>query len=203
MVDKNAISRVCQKQEGFLSQLFMVPKKDGGQRPIINLKKLNSFVQTEHFKMEGIHMLKDLLKPGDWMTKVDLKDAYFMIPVTTDHRKLLQFKWLGETYQFNCLPFGLSSAPWVFTKTTKPIVAILRTMGLRMIMYIDDILILSETESLSREQTAGLIFLLENLGFIISYPKSFLTSSKRIEFLGFIVDSTQWRSNCQGRNQKD
>ena len=57
----------------------MVPKKDGGQRPIINLKKLNSFVQTQHFKMEGIHMLKDLLKPGDWMTKVDLKDTYFMI----------------------------------------------------------------------------------------------------------------------------
>ena len=81
---------------------------------------------------------KDLLKSGDWMTKVDLKDGYFMIPVTTDHRKLLQFKWLGETYQFNCLPFGLSSALWVFTKTTKPTVAILRTMGLRMIIYIDE-----------------------------------------------------------------
>ena len=69
--------------------------------------------------MEGIHMLKDLLKPGNWMTKVDLKDAYFMIPVTTDHRTLLQFKWLGETYQFNCLPFWLSSTPWVFTKDYK------------------------------------------------------------------------------------
>ena len=77
-------------------------------------------------------MLKDLPKPGNWMTKVDLKDNYFMIPVTTDHRKLLQFKWIGETYQFTCLPFGLSLAPWVFTKTTKPIVAILRTMGLRI-----------------------------------------------------------------------
>ena len=163
MVEKNTISRVCKEQEGFCSQLFMVPTKDGGQRPIINLKKLNSFVQTEHFKMEGIHMLKDLLKPGDWMTKVDLKDAYFMMPVATNHRRFLQFKCLGETYQFNCFPFGLSSAPWVFTKTTKPIVAILRTMGLRMIIYIDDILILSETESLSREQTAGLVFLLENL----------------------------------------
>ena len=130
MVEKNAISRVCKEQEGFFFQLFMVPKKDGGQRPIINLKKLNSLVQTDHFKMEGIHMLKDLLKPGDWMTKVDLKDAYFMIPVATNHRSLLQFKWIGKTYQFNCLPFGLSSAPWVFTKTTKPIVAILRTMGL-------------------------------------------------------------------------
>ena len=41
------------------------------------LKGLNSFVEAVHFKMEGIHMLRDTLKPGNWMTKVDLKDAYF------------------------------------------------------------------------------------------------------------------------------
>ena len=202
MVEKNAISRVCKEQEGFHFQLFMVLKNDGGQRPIINLKKLNSFVQTKHFKMEGIHMLKDLLKPGKWMIKVNLKDAYLMIPIATNHRRLLQFKWLGKTYQFNCLPFGLSSAPWVFTKTTKPIVAILRTMGLRMIIYIDDILILSETESLSREQTGGLVFLLENLGFIINYPKSILEPSMKIEFLGFIVDSTTMEIKLSGEKIK-
>ena len=56
-------------------------------------------------------------------------------------------------------------------------------MGLRMIIYLDDTLILSETESLSWEQTAGHIFLLENLGFIINYPKSILKPSKKIEFL--------------------
>ena len=58
MVDKNAISRVYKEQEGFQSQLFVVRKKDGGQRPIINLKKLNSFVQTEHFKMKGIQYVQ-------------------------------------------------------------------------------------------------------------------------------------------------
>ena len=46
MVDENAISRVYKEQEGFQSQLFVVRKKDGGHRPIINLKKLNSFVQS-------------------------------------------------------------------------------------------------------------------------------------------------------------
>jgi len=46
-----------------------------GQRPVINLKTLNQFVNTEHFKMEGIHTVKDPLRPGDWLTKVNLKDA--------------------------------------------------------------------------------------------------------------------------------
>lgn len=43
---------------GFYSTLFLVPKKDGGQRPVINLKCLNAFIEAPHFKMEGIHTLK-------------------------------------------------------------------------------------------------------------------------------------------------
>ena len=66
---------------GFLSNIFLVPKKDGGQRPVINLKALNQFLHPHHFKIEGIHTLRDLVRPGDWLTKVDLKDAFFTIPI--------------------------------------------------------------------------------------------------------------------------
>jgi len=58
--------------------MFIVPKKDGGQRPVINLKHLKKFVKSEHFKMEGLHTVKALLRRSDWMAKVDLKDAFFM-----------------------------------------------------------------------------------------------------------------------------
>ena len=71
----------CNTEGGFVSSIFLVDKKDGGHRPVINLKKLNSFVNFQHFKMEGIHMLRDLLKKGDFMVKLDLKDAYFTVPV--------------------------------------------------------------------------------------------------------------------------
>ena len=200
MVAKQVISQVPHEEasKGFKSQLFSVPKKDGGMRPIINLKGLNTYVETVHFKMEGIHMLKDTLKPGDWMTKVDLKDAYFMVPIAPHHRPLLRFQWQGKTYQFNCLPFGLSSAPWVFTKTTRPIVATLRSIGLRMIIYIDDMLIMAPSPTVAREHTAGLIFLLENLGFIINHPKSVLTPTQEILFLGFTISSTTMEIRLPG-----
>ena len=91
-------------------------KKDGGQRPVINLKNLHSFVDAPHFKMKGIHTLKSLVLEGDWLVNVDLKDAYFSVPISQENRKFLCFQFEDKSYQFNCLPFGLASAPWIFTK---------------------------------------------------------------------------------------
>ena len=191
MLEKHAIEETTPSGHGFLSTIFLVPKKDGGQRPVINLKCLNKFVYTEHFKMEGIHILRDLLRTGDWMTKVDLKDAYFMVPIHEEDRAFLKFSFKERTYQFKCLPFGLACAPWVFTKILKPLAAQLRQPGMRLIVYIDDILILAESKELAREHVIGLIYLLENLGFVINQPKSILEPTQSIEFLGFSVNSVQ------------
>ncbi len=80
---------------------------------------------------------------------------------------------------------------------------ILRTMGLRVIIYIDDILIMEETQSLAREHTAGLIFLLENLGFIINNPRSLLTPTQEIEFLGFSVNTVSMEIKLPGEKITD
>ena len=81
LMEKGAITRVTPVSDQFVSNLFLVPKRDGSSRPVINLKDLNAFLCYDHFKMEGIHLLRDLLRPGDWLGKVDLKDAYFVMPI--------------------------------------------------------------------------------------------------------------------------
>ena len=50
-----------------MSNLFLVGKKDGGNRPVINLKNLNASIPYLHFKMEGLHLLKDILKEKDYV----------------------------------------------------------------------------------------------------------------------------------------
>ena len=48
------------------------PKKDGGFRPVVNLKSLNKYTLEEHFKIEGFHMVRDLVRQGDLLAKIDL-----------------------------------------------------------------------------------------------------------------------------------
>ena len=192
MISKGAVQELAEVPEGgFVSTLFLVPKKDGGQRPVINLKNLNSFVDAPHFKMEGIHTLKSLVLEGDWLVKVYLKDAYFSVPISQKHRKSLCFLFEDKSYQFNCLPFGLASAPWVFTKTLKPVAALGREFGILMVVYIDDILLMAETKEKARDQASGLIYLLQCLGFTVNMEKTVLEPGQCLEFLGFMVDTTR------------
>ena len=52
---KRAISQIDHAQGEFISWLLLVKKKDGGQRPVINLKNLNFFGYYEHFKIESLN----------------------------------------------------------------------------------------------------------------------------------------------------
>ena len=81
MLRKGAIRIAIPKENQLLSNIFIRPKKDGEFRPIINLKRLNQFVPYQHFKMEGLRDVKNMLSDGALMCKLDLKDAYFTVPL--------------------------------------------------------------------------------------------------------------------------
>ena len=105
------------------------------------------------------------------MIKLDLKDAYFMVPIAPQHQKL---QWEGRNFHFTCLPFGLSTAPRTFTKVTKTVVSILRSRGVRMVVYLDDIIFLLQREE-KLTQIRNLV--LDFLGYLVNYKKSELSLS--------------------------
>ena len=165
LIQKEAVLAVSAMPNQFISSIFAVPKKDGSQRPVVNLKPLNTFVKKIHFKMEGVHMIKELLRKDDWMVSIDLKDAYLSVPVTPTHCKYLRFNWRGQI-------FGLSSAPRMFTKVLRPVMAILRQRGMRSIIFIDNVLLIAQSPQELLDQTREVIQLLQLLGFRINWEKS-------------------------------
>lgn len=193
---KDAIETVPadQSESGFYSRYFLVPKKDGGLRPILDLRVLNRALAKRPFKMLTARRIMALIRPGDWFISVDLKDAYFHIPIAPRHRPFLRFALDGTAYQYKVLPFGLSLAPRTFTKCADAALAPLRQSGIRILNYLDDWLILAQSEREITAHKTVVLQHLENLGFKINLQKSLLTPTQRIAFLGTTLDSLKMRA---------
>ena len=142
---------------GFYSPLFVVPKKTGGYRLIFNQKNLNQFIITHRFKMETLKSVRDCLRPGEFTVSVDLEDAYLHIPLHPSCYHLFRFCLNGVVFHFTALPFGLASAPWVFTKILRPVVAYLHTHSILVHAYLDDWLL----------QNPSIINIHKDLGFFL------------------------------------
>ena len=156
LLRKGAIEEVEPCENQFLSNIFTIPKKGGERRPVVDMRDLNNFIEPVHFKMEDLSHLPSLLRRGDFMCKIDLKDAYQTIPIAKKSRIYLRFLWRGRLYQFTCLPFGLRSSPRIFTKVLKPLLVYLRALGVRLLVYLDDILIMAATPELSGAHAADM-----------------------------------------------
>ena len=137
--------------------------------------------------------LPDLLQSQDWMVKMDLKDAYLQVPIHPDYQHLLAFQWEEKTYRLQCLPFGLSAASRVFTKLLKPVVGFLRQIGCRLIIYLDDLLMMHQGRAQLEQITQLICQLFESLGLIVNQKKSILTPTQELEFLGFRLCSMTMR----------
>lgn len=96
LLSKGAVHSIPQTEEGFFSTIFVVPKRQTGLRPVFNLKSLNSFIRYEHFQMESMEDVRQLLQPGDFLAKIDLKDAYFTVPVNEAYWQFLRLNWGGR-----------------------------------------------------------------------------------------------------------
>ena len=117
LLQKGAIEQVDSLEPGsFVSHLFTVLTSNGQRRPVINLRQLNKHVYNKTFSMESLGNIHSLLKQGDFMIKIDLQDAYMSVPVAPKSRCLLNFIFDGKIYHFRVMPFGLNSAPRIFTK---------------------------------------------------------------------------------------
>ena len=88
--------------------------------------------------MTTVERVRQILPQGVWTISLDLKEAYYHVPIHPNFRKFLGFRLGTQKYRFKALPFGLNIAPRVFTRLTNVVVARLREKGVWAVAYLDD-----------------------------------------------------------------
>jgi hypothetical protein len=110
-------------------------------RPVIDLSVLNQHLIVLHFKMETNRSIRGSIHLGMWTTFLDLTDAYFHIPISPKFLKFLRFVWEDRVYAFKTMPFGLSTAPLIFTRIFQGVVAHLHSQSIFIHSYLADSLL--------------------------------------------------------------
>ena len=191
MVAMEAIEEVVDPtSRGTYSHMFLRPKPNGKKRPIINLKQLNGRLNVLPFRMATPQSVLKSLSKNDWTTSIDLKDAYFHVPIHGPHRKYLRFAILERVYQFKTLPFGLAPAPQVFSSLVKVLVTWGRARGINIIAYLDDWLIHGPDKAILEQQTQTLANAARALGWVLNTEKSDLQPKQVFDFLGMRINTT-------------
>ncbi len=196
LLEKGAVERVPphELESGFYSRYFVVPKRDGGLRPILDLRPINRALCERQFRMVTLKQILAQIRPGDWFASVDLKDAYFHIQIAPHHRRFLRFAFENTAYQYSVLPFGLALAPRTFSKCVDAALSPLRAGGMRILNYLDDWLILAQSRDTLLSHIDSLLIHLESLGLCVNRRKSILAPSQSILYLGVCIDSLEMRA---------
>ena len=116
-------------------------------------------------------------------------------------RKYIRFLWERDLYEFTCLCFGLACAPRIFTKLLKVPIALLRRLNMRIVIYLDDILIFGRSIKQAMQARDTLIFLFQKLGFVLNLEKSQFQPVKTLKFLGLNID-TQTRREESNKSKR-
>ena len=180
---------------GYYSRMFVVQKSSGAWRPIIDLSHLNKFILKTKFRMETVQSVLSSVRRGDWMFSLDLKDAYLQVPMHEESRKYLRFVTSKGIYQFKALCFGLTTAPQVFTRVMAPVAAILHSLGIRMLRYLDDWLVLASSIEECLRARDTVLSLCADLGIQLNLEKSSLTPSQVSIYLGIEINTVIFRAS--------
>ena len=111
LLHKGVIEVAVHDDSEYISNVFLRPKHNGEDRLILDLSNLNQSVEYNHFKLFSLRTALEMMTRDARMASVDLKDAFYSIPVAQGQRKYLRFIWKGTLFQFLAMHNGLACAP--------------------------------------------------------------------------------------------
>ena len=125
-----------------VNPLSVAVQKSGKLRLILDLRYVNMHIWKTFIKFEDWKVAFSYLSNNDYMFSFDLKSGYHHIDIFHHHQTFLGFSWTSKNirqyYVFTVLPFGLATAPYVFSKCLRPLIKYWRSLGYFIVLYLDD-----------------------------------------------------------------
>ena len=180
----------CQKthNSGILQQIISGTQTLEKVETSDRFKYLNSHLNVPTFKMETAESIRKSIRKGEWVTSIDLTDAYFHVPIHPQSQNYLRFQTKKGVFQFRALPFGVATAPLEFTRIVKEVKLIAQARNLRIHQYLDDWLLRSPIKEQCLIDSQNLVKLVKELGWLINFQKSELVPTQKLDFLGYHLD---------------
>ena len=189
-----AIKKVQPLGTKHLVPWFIINKWEGEKlkkRLILDCREINAYFRTTPFKLDHIQSIMPYLQKGQWAVKIDLKDAYFHLPVHPLLRPYLRFQVEKDIWEFQASCFGLSVLPQLFMSIMKPLEKLWRTQGIRVFVYLDDILLIAQSKDTCQKHLNIVHHTLQQAGFCINLKKSILEPVQQLTHLGFLLNWTE------------
>ena len=155
---------------------------------VIKLRYLNRFVWKQKFKYEDLRTALLLFQLGDHAFMFDLKSGYHHVDIYQPHQKFLGFEWHAKFYQFTVLPFGFSTACFIFTKLMRALVKYWRNCGVRIVVFLDDGIGMGKGRMLAAQASELVRKSLRSAGILDHPEKSMWTPLTKVSWLGFLID---------------
>ncbi len=195
--------RIVEKNEPsfVVNPLSVAYQASHKRRLILDLSRINKFLPKVHFKLDDWKIGIQFLSKNAHMFSFDLKSGYHHINICSEFQQYLGFSWIIDNvqryFEFTVLPFGLSSAPLLFTKILKPLVTHWRASGILIAVYLDDGFCVIPATSKDNETNLSIAKVvsqhvkadLVGAGFVYNLEKSHWNPTTKIEWLGMSWDS--------------
>jgi hypothetical protein len=189
MLNVNIISKV--RKGPYRSNIFFVPKDKGKLRPVVDYAHLTKHLPVPKLVMPNIFQIVEKKKwpPGLFYCKLDLKNAFYNIPLHPKSRHVTAFEYKGNQYAFNKLPFGISIAPYAMQKHLNAILAHIRKFTEHCWGHIDDVLVGHHNKHKLQVFVADLIRKILAALWPLNWEKSNLVPKQEVTFLGSTWDA--------------
>ena len=158
-------------------------------RLILDLSELNNFVEKKKVKFEDWNVALNYFRKDCFLFKFDLKSGYHHIDICRNQITYFAFCWRGIFYCFNVLAFGLTSAPYIFTKCLRPLVKHWRSNGIDIVLYLDDGFGFGRDSDQCLTASRFVHKSLTQAGLLINQEKSIFQPKQSLEWLGLLWDS--------------